>query len=159
MSPGDGTGGHHIEDTLICTMLAIDIEELRKEAILVAEKFTNASTLRMTSEEGTDFEIDISGLEGISSDEYLWNKDKNEFTGTWSALPPAAPGIIIPKGRGNGVLAVDGFLLYEPAYDHEKPTSPVFLTFEEGKIVNVEGEQQISTCRKQWSGQAGRTAA
>ena len=150
MSPGDGTGGHHIEDTLIRTMLTIDIEALRKEAIAIAELFTNASTLHMTSEEGTDFELDISGLEGISSDEYLWNKEEQKFTGTWSALPPAAPGIIIPKGRGNGVMAVDGFLLYEPAYDHEKPTGPVFLTFEDGKIVKVEGEPLFAGRLNHW---------
>lgn len=150
MSPGDGTGGHHIEDTLIRTMLSIDIEELRNEAIAIAELFTNAKTLRMTSEEGTDFELDISDLEGVTSDEYLWNKEKQEFTGTWSALPPAAPGIIIPKGRGNGVMAVDGFLLYEPAYDHEKPTGPVFLTFEDGKIVNVEGEPLFAGRLNHW---------
>ena len=67
---------------------------------------------------GTDFELDIEGLEGISSDEFLWDPDLKKWTGTWASLPPAAPGIVIPKGRGNGVMAVDGFLLYEPAYDH-----------------------------------------
>ena len=56
MSPGDGTGGHHIEDTLIRTMLAADIHELRKEAIAIGNMFTDASTLRMVSEEGTDYE-------------------------------------------------------------------------------------------------------
>jgi len=150
MSPGDGTGGHHIEDTLIRTMLAADIHALRREAIAIAKLFTEASTLRMTSEEGTDFEMDISGLEGISSDEFLWDPDKKQMTGTWAALPPAAPGIVIPKGRGNGVMAVDGFLLYEPAYDHEKPTGPVFLTFENGKIVDVAGEPLFAGRLRHW---------
>ncbi len=150
MSPGDGTGGHHIEDTLIRTMLAADIHELRKEAIAIGNMFTDASTLRMVSEEGTDFEIDISDLEGVSSDEFIWDPDKKKMTGTWAALPPAAPGIVIPKGRGNGVMAVDGFLLYEPAYDHEKPTGPVFLTFKDGKIVDVSGEPLFAGRLKQW---------
>jgi leucyl aminopeptidase (aminopeptidase T) len=150
MSPGDGTGGHHIEDTLIRTMLAADIYELRREAIAIAKVFTESDTLRMTSDEGTDFEMDISDLQGISSDEFLWNPDEKRFTGTWSALPPAAPGVIIPKGRGNGVMAVDGFLLYEPAYDHEKPTGPVFLTFEDGKIVDVKGEPLFAGRLTHW---------
>jgi hypothetical protein len=35
------------------------------------------------------------------------------------------PGVVLPKGRANGVLAVDGFILYEPAYDHETPSMPL----------------------------------
>jgi hypothetical protein len=104
----------------------------------------------MTSEEGTDFELFIGDLEGISSDEFLWDPDKKKMTGTWAALPPAAPGIVIPKGRGDGILAVDGFLLYEPAYDHEKPTGPVFLTFEKGKIVDVKGEPLFAGRLNHW---------
>jgi leucyl aminopeptidase (aminopeptidase T) len=150
MSPGDGTGGHHIEDTLIRTMLAADIHALRKEANAIADLFTGATTLRMTSDEGTDFELDLSGLEGISSDEFLWDPDKKKHTGTWAALPPAAPGVVIPKGRGNGVMAVDGFLLYEPAYDHERPTGPVFLTFRNGKIVEVSGERLFAGRLRHW---------
>ena len=160
MSPGDGTGGHHIEDSLIRTMLAADIHQLRKEAIAIADLFTKATTLRMTSEEGTDFELDVSDLEGISSDEFLWDPDTKKYTGTWAALPPAAPGIVIPKGRGNGVLAVDGFLLYEPAYDHEKPTGPVYLTFENGKIVDVAGEPLFVGRLNHWLGsQPDKSAA
>jgi len=150
MSPGDGTGGHHIEDTLIRTMLAADIHALRREAIAIAELFTRASTLRMTSEEGTDFTLDLAGLEGISSDEFLWDPDRKRHTGTWAALPPAAPGVVIPKGRGDGVLAVDGFLLYEPAYDHERPTGPVLLTIRSGKIVDIDGERLFARRLEHW---------
>ena len=150
MSPGDGTGGHHIEDTLIRTMLNVDIHAMRKEAQEIAEIFTQAGMLRMTSEEGTDFELDIEGLEGISSDEFLWDPDLKKWTGTWASLPPAAPGIVIPKGRGNGVMAVDGFLLYEPAYDHETPNSPILLTFERGRIVDIKGEPLFRDRLSNW---------
>ncbi len=126
MSPGDGTGGHHLEDTLIRTMLAADIHALRREAIAIAGLFTRSKTLRMTSEEGTRFELDLDGLEGIVRRVPV-GSGPEKHTGTWAALPPAAPGVVVPKGRGNGVIAVDGFLLYEPAYDHERPTGPVFL--------------------------------
>ncbi len=150
ISPGDGTGGHHLEDTLIRTMLNVDIHALRKEAQEIAGIFTQADSLRMTSEEGTDFELDIQGLEGISSDEFLWDPDLKKWTGTWASLPPAAPGIVIPKGRGNGVLAVDGFLLYEPAYDHETPNSPILLTFEQGRIVDIQGAALFRDRLKNW---------
>ena len=150
ISPGDGTGGHHIEDTLIRTMLDVDIHSLRREAQDIAAMFTRANKLRMTSEEGTDFELDIKDLEGISSDEFLWDPDLKKWTGTWASLPPAAPGIVIPKGRGNGVMAVDGFLLYEPAYDHETPNLPILLTFEHGRIVDIEGEALFRDRLRNW---------
>ena len=150
MCPGDGTGAHHLEETLIRTMLATDIQALRKEAGEIADVFTNAKTLRMTSEEGTDFELSIGDLEGTPGDEFLWDPVKKEMSATWATLPPAGPGIVIPKGRGDGVLAVDGVLLYEPAYDHERPTGPVFLTFEKGKIVDVQGEPLFAGRLRNW---------
>ena len=131
-------------------MLNADIHALRKEAWNIADLFSKAETLRMTSEEGTDFELDIQGLQGISSDEFLWNPDLKKWTGTWASLPPAAPGIVIPKGRGKGVMAVDGFLLYEPAYDHETPNSPVLLTFDNGKIVDIKGEALFRDRLSNW---------
>ncbi len=72
MSPGDGTGSHHIEDSLIRTVLHVDLESLRREAIYVGNLFTQASELRMTSEEGSDFTLDISGIDGIPFHEFLW---------------------------------------------------------------------------------------
>jgi leucyl aminopeptidase (aminopeptidase T) len=58
--------------------------------------------------------------------------------------------MVLPKGRGNGILAVDGFLLYEPAYDHEIPTSPVYLTIEKGKIVIIEGHPLYAGRLRHW---------
>ena len=151
MCPGDGTGGHHIEDTLIRTMLAADIHELRRESIEIAALFTDANMLRMTSEEGTEFELFIGDLEGADGDEFLWDRDKNQMTpAAWATLPPAGPGIVLPKGRGDGIIAVDGVLLYEPAWDHEKLTGPVFLTFEKGKIVDVRGEPLFAGRLSHW---------
>ena len=46
-------------------MLAADIYKLLREAIAIAKVFTESDTLRLTSEEGTDFEMDISDLQGI----------------------------------------------------------------------------------------------
>ncbi len=150
LSPGDGTGGHHIEDTLIRTMLAADIHALRREANAIARRFTEARELHMTSEEGTDFSLFIGDLAGISSDEFLWDPDTGTRTGTWSSLPPAAPGLMIPKGRGDGIIAVDGFLLYEPAYDHETPATPVLLTLEKGKLIDVAGSPLFADRLRNW---------
>jgi len=148
--PGDGTGGHHIEESLIRTMLAADVHALRHEADEIAALFTEASTCHITSEEGTDLVIDIDGIEGGANDGFLWDPDKGDWKSSWAIVPPAQPGVTLPKGRGNGIIAVDGFLLYEPAYDHETPTAPVFLTIENGKIVHVEGQPLFAGRLRHW---------
>ena len=141
LSPGDGTGGHHIEDSLIRTMLGVDLEQMRREAVHIGGLFTDARQLRMTSEEGTDFTLDIDGLQGVASHEFLWDYDKNQKIVDWSALPPAAPGLVLPKFSGEGVVAVDGFFLYSDV--HQFPSSPVLLTFERGRIVKIAGRRSI----------------
>ena len=150
VSPGDGTGGHHIEESLMRTMLTIDIHKLRHEADHIAALFTQASTCHITSEEGTDIVFDIEGLSGAPSDGFLWDPDKGEWKSSWAIVPPAQPGITLPKGRGNGVIAVDGLILYEPAYDHESPPTPVYLTIENGKLVNIDGDPLFSGRLRQW---------
>ena len=87
--------------------------------------------VRITSAEGTDRKIDIEGLQGERDDGYLWDPDIAEWKSSWQTLPPAVPGIVLPKGRANGVIAVDGFILYEPSYDHETPKTPLLLTIED----------------------------
>lgn len=145
ISPGDGTGGHHIEESLIRTMLDVDLYQMRREAIAIERLFTSASEVRMTSEEGTDFTMNIEGLKGIASHEFLWDPDTQTKILDWSALPPAAPGIVLPKFRGDGVVAADGFFLYSDL--HQFPKSPVFLTFEKGKIVDIRGEDRLLVSR------------
>jgi leucyl aminopeptidase (aminopeptidase T) len=150
VSPGDGTGGHHIDETLMRTMLTIDIHKLRREADHIAALFTQASTCHITSEEGTDIVLDIEGLSGDAGDGFLWDPDKGEWKTSWAIVPPAAPAIMLPKGKGNGVIAVDGFILYEPAYDHESPTSPVYLTIENGKLVDIDGHPLFAGRLRHW---------
>lgn len=138
--PGDGVGGHHIEDTLIRTILQVDIHKLRREAEYFMNMFTKASRVHMTSEEGSDFTMNIEGLHGYHANEFLWDADKKEKIFDFACPPPAHPGIVLPKGTGDGVVAVDGLLMLEDA--NYIPKSPVFLTFEKGKIVNAEGDDR-----------------
>jgi leucyl aminopeptidase (aminopeptidase T) len=149
LSPGDGTGGHHIEETLIRTMLEVNIDQIRREAISMARKFTDASVLHMTSEEGSEFTLNIQGLKGVASHEYLWDPEKGQKILEWASLPPGAPGVVLPKFSGNGVVAADGFFLYSDV--HQFPRSPVFLTFERGRIVDIRGEDFLLTAQlKHW---------
>jgi leucyl aminopeptidase (aminopeptidase T) len=138
--PGDGVGGHHIEDSLIRTLLQTDIHLLKRESEYLRDLFTEAKTVRMTSAEGTDFTMDVEGLHGFHSAEFLWDRDKGEKIMEWATLPPAAPGIVLPKGRGDGVVAVDSVMMIAEA--NFMPSSPVMLTFEQGRIVKAEGNDR-----------------
>ena len=150
VSPGDGTGAHHIEETLMRTMLTIDVHKIRREADHIAALLTQASTCHITSEEGTDIVFDTAGLSADAGHGFLWDPDKGEWQSSWAMVPGACPGITLPKGRGNGVIAVDGFILYEPAYDHESPPTPVYLTIENGKLVNIDGHPLFAGRLHHW---------
>jgi leucyl aminopeptidase (aminopeptidase T) len=138
--PGDGVGGHHIEDTLIRTILLVDIQKLRREAEHYMNMFTAAKRMHMTSEDGTDFTMNIEGLRGYHANEFLWDPDRKEKIFDFACPPPAHPGIVLPKGTGDGIVAVDGLLML--ADGNYIPKSPVFLTFEKGKIVKAEGDDR-----------------
>ena len=149
VSPGDGTGSYHLEESLIRTMLHVDLDQMRREAIHYAGLLTEANEIHMTSEEGTDFVMQTEGLEGVASHEYLWDHEKQEKILTWSALPPAAPGIVLPKYAGDGIVAVDGCLLFSDLM--ELPSAPVMFTFERGKIVDIQSEDRVCQGRlTQW---------
>lgn len=138
--PGDGVGGHHIEDTLIRTILQVDIQKLRREAEFYMNMFTAAREVRLTSEEGSDFTMNIEGLKGYHANEFLWDADRQEKIFDFACPPPAHPGIVLPKGTGDGVVAVDGLLML--ADGNYIPKSPVLLTFEKGRIVKAEGQDR-----------------
>jgi leucyl aminopeptidase (aminopeptidase T) len=150
LCPGDGTGHDHLIETLLRTVGAVDLHALRKEADRLAELFTAANTVRITSEEGTDLTIDAAGLRADPNDGFLWDPDKEDWKASWALLPPAQPGLLIPTGRTNGTLAVDGFILYEPSYDHETPLTPLLLHVKDGWIEGIEGNPLTSNRLRGW---------
>ena len=61
-------------------------------------------------------------------------------------------------GFGNGTINVDGTLLYHPDY-HEKPDTPVRLTFEKGRLVNIGGDPVLASRLEQWLEELGDDGA
>jgi len=148
LCPGDGTGGSFMDDVLLRTLLHTDIHAIRRHADRIAERFTNAKTCTVLT--GNDeLILDITGVDGAAGDGFLWDPDKNEWKAPWAFLPPAQPGVLIPKGIGNGSINVDGTLLYHPDY-HEKPDSPLRLTFKDGKLVDIDGDPILANRLRNW---------
>lgn len=150
VSPGDGPGGWCTEESLIRTMLHVDLQALKAEAEHIADLFTEAKTCHITSEEGTDFEVDVHDLTGDPMDGFMWDFEKQKYRTSFVFLPPAQPGIIVPRGRGDGIVALDGVIQADPAFGQDYPESPVFLTFEKGRVVKISGNGFSAGRLKVW---------
>lgn len=157
IGPGDATGGPHIDDSLIRCLLLDDPYSIRDEARQVASIMTASKVLHVTSEEGSDYTLDISELEGDSFDGFLWDRELNDWVSRYQFTPGATPGVVIPQGRGNGTLALDGLCLYENV--HHVPQQPVFLTIQEGRVTHIEGDRRVTTRLRDWLGSLGDQGA
>ncbi len=146
--PGDGIGGPFMDDVLIRTMLHTDIHAVRRHADLVAQQFSDATTCSVITGDD-ELVIDLRGVEGTSGCGFLWNADKQDWKSNWTFLPPAQPGIIVPKGRGTGSIRVDGTLLHHPIY-HEEPRTPLRLTFREGRLEDISGGGPLAATLRNW---------
>ena len=157
LCPGDGIGGPFMDDVLIRTMLHTDIHAIRRQADRIAQRFTEAKHCTVLTE-GDEFTLDLTGVDGAAGDGFLWDPDKKEWKSPWAFLPPAQPGVLVPMGRGDGAVNVDGTLLYHPDY-HEKPDSPIRLTFKQGRLVKIGGDPILATRLENWLDQLGDDSA
>lgn len=146
--PGDGIGGPFMDDVLIRTMLHTDIHAIRRHADRIGDSFTEAKTCTVLTGDD-ELVIDLTDVHGESGCGFLWDPDKKDWKANWTFLPPAQPGILVPKGRGDGSINVDGTLLYHPIY-HEKPDSPIRLTFEKGRLVDIGGDRILAPRLEAW---------
>jgi leucyl aminopeptidase (aminopeptidase T) len=147
--PGDGIGGPYLDDILIRTIRDTDIHQVRREADRVAALFSAASSCKLISGDDDELVVDISGLSGGASDGFLWDKDKGDYKSNYGILPPAQPGVTIPRGRVNGTMSVDGTVLWHPIY-HQEPRSPLKLRFEDSRLVDIGGDPYLSNRIRNW---------
>jgi leucyl aminopeptidase (aminopeptidase T) len=156
--PGDGIGNPYLEDILIRTIRDVDIHKVRREADRIADLFTRASTCTLLSGDDDELVIDISGLPGRPKDGFLWDKDKCEVKSHFGILPPAQPGVTLPRGRASGTVSVDGTVLWHPIY-HEQPRSPLKLRFDSGRLVDIGGDPYLSHRIRNWLDELGDEGA
>jgi leucyl aminopeptidase (aminopeptidase T) len=89
------------EDMLLRTM-SVDYGEIRRRSQMVAEKLTQGSRVRVTSEQGTDITFDITGRSGIADTGDL------RSPGSFGNLP-AGEGFVAPvEGKTTGRVVFDG---------------------------------------------------
>lgn len=159
LCPGDGIGGPFLDDVLIRTILHSDVHAIRKHADRIAARFTEARHLQLITGSGQDkLDVDLTGVDASASDGFLWDPDKSEWKTSWGFLPPAQPGVLIPKGRCNGTVSVDGTLLHHPVY-HEKPDTPLRLTFKDSVLTDIGGDPRLAATLSNWLDDLGDEGA
>lgn len=151
IGPGDATGAPHLDDSLIRCLQLDDPFKIRQETMAAAAIFSAGNTMHVTSKEGTDYTVDLRGLAGDTFHGFLWDREKRDWTSNYQFTPGATPGVVIPKGRGDGVLALDGLFLYENV--HHIPRQPVMLTVKKGQITQISGDAYIAHRLECWLGE------
>lgn len=156
-SPGDGIALPYTDDVLIRTILHTDVQSIRRRAERIAALFTKASLCTMITGDAV-LKVDISGIDGFAASGFLWDAEAQKFIEPWAFAPPAQPGILIPEGRANGEVLVDGTLLYHPVY-HAAPPTPLRLRYENGRLVDIGGDPLFAGRLRDWLEKLGDEGA
>ncbi len=107
--------------------MTADFDALQKSITVMAKHLKRKRTVKVTSENGTDVEFEISGR-WVFEDNGICNRPK-QITNL-----PAGKVFGLPKeGEMNGRIVIDG------SFDAEVLEQPIELTVEKGRITKVKG--------------------
>lgn len=113
--------------------LNADYLQIKKVSDKVATMLTNASSVRITTEKGTDISFNIEGRSGVADTGILSHE------GAIGNLPAGEAYIAPIESFGTGTLVVDGCIAYVgPIKDQVK------LTVSNGFITEIEGGESAS---------------
>jgi leucyl aminopeptidase (aminopeptidase T) len=118
-----------ITEEVFSRAMPVDYAELKRKGEWLAARLTSASTARISSAEGTDIVLSLSGRSGHSDDGDLRQK---EAMGNL----PAGEGYIAPlETVGDGTIVFDGSLA-----GYGLLASPARVTIKRGRAVEAEGD-------------------
>ena len=125
-----------ISEEILDKYCSLDREKIRDLSHKLKKLLDSGKEVRVKTENGTDLKINIGGREGMAMDGIC-----NE--GSFINLPDGEA-LISPKG-GEGKLVIDGSM--PPDTDSKWGKiglidSPIILEIEDGKIKNIEGEDE-----------------
>jgi leucyl aminopeptidase (aminopeptidase T) len=112
--------------------LAVDFDAIRSDAERVGAAWGEASTFRLTTPAGTDLRGSVRGrpgrvLHGLARDD-----------GDYMAPPDIEAGTAPVESSSHGTVVVDADLLF---MGQGPLPSPVVLTFADGELVEIDGEE------------------
>jgi hypothetical protein len=130
--------GGRMDHSILEHEMAADYGALRELTARLGERMTGAARVRVTTPGGTDCTFDVTGREWKLDDGVL------DHPGAFGNLP-AGEAFVAPRATGaDGVCVIDRTIALagEGLVD-----APIRLTFENGRIVSVEGGRSADATR------------
>lgn len=118
-------------------LLDVDFKKMRPIVSKCAKKLTDATTVHITTESGTDLRISLKGKKSIHNDCIV---DK---PGTWASAPGMEAAIAPVEDSTTGILVLDGVLIPGGVVEDK-----VKVEFDKGKIKSISGGVQADEFRK-----------
>lgn len=119
-------------DVLTSPSLQVDFRALTPLANQLAMRLTAGCTMRLWTAMGTDLTCDIQGRTANAAPGWCWGP------GTLASPPDAETNIALIEDGSNGTVVVDGSI---PCPELGLLQSPIKLTVEKGRVVEITGEQ------------------
>ena len=117
----------NITHEIVDTTCGADYDEIKYMSEKIADLFTKAAALHMTTPLGTDITLDISGRTGFPDTGIL------DWTGAFGNLPAGESMIAPIEGKGDGVVFIDGVISGVGICEN-----PVRLEIKNGRIISIE---------------------
>lgn len=118
-----------ITQEIVDSACGVDYAEIKEMSEKIVALLDKASTVRITSEKGTNLILNINGRFGIADTGIL------HHVGAFGNLPAGESMIAPVEDQGNGVLVVDGV-----AGPLGKVDAPITLHIENGQVVSSQGD-------------------
>ena len=126
-------------DQIVSKAYQVDFEKWAPVCDKFGEYFTQASTIRVVSDAGTDFKADVTGRKGNSMPCIA------RTPGSATALPNIEANISPVEGTSEGIIVIDGSI---PNFGIGLIETPIKLTVEKGSVCKVEGGYQADELRR-----------
>jgi hypothetical protein len=98
-----GQSGLHVQPHLVI----VNVSTGHKAGTPQLEHLLNTPSASIT-DDGARLEVLITQY---LRQRTIWDKDQGQFKSKFAILPPAQPGITLPRGRATGTVSVDGPVL------------------------------------------------
>jgi hypothetical protein len=131
--------GPDVPDMLIRTVGEVDMKKMEMENNKIAELWTKADVLTITSDLGTDLKANISGIEMRRS---KYPPSKPEKGKKWSTMTPWGT-------AGGGINSIEGTLVINGILGHRGPglfglpSGPITMEIKDFRIAKVKGDSKI----------------
>jgi leucyl aminopeptidase (aminopeptidase T) len=117
-----------VTEDMLARMMSVDYREIRRRSEQIAQLFTEATSVRVTSEEGTDVTFSVEGRSGMADTGDL------RARGAFGNLP-AGEGFVAPvEGKTTGRIVFDGSI-----WPVGLLSEPLVVTIDDGYASEISG--------------------